>query len=287
MTISTHPFDWANGSGFSKKEQELIQQTYGLNLKELMVTGKIDNVRKVGKFGYNLAVGSSVEDIWSPGGIYTFRTTPTIVECLSASSDDDVDSGTGAQIVQLLGIYDNNGVRTYGTENIELQGTSPVDSVKSWWLVYSMKVVQRGTYNTNNTNAGVITCRVDGAGATMNEIPVDAIFGGTGTSFNTHYETAFNEHAFLYYVLTDKDTGKTVDLTAEIMTGVNDVTAPFTGLHLNQIIHRDIPNFMQWDLNTLPFYLPPHTHINFKGYSSGAGTAVSINYGMMVITEKA
>ena len=254
------------------------------DIEHWVVSGQLDYVRGVQKFGYNLALSNVAEDIHSIGGTLSHLTAAATLELISSDANDTI-SGTGARKVKIFGIIDVAGVWTYAEEEFDMNGTSATSaSSNSWLRVYRMRVTERGTYGGTGANAGTITCRVEGAGATLCEIPVDADFGGCGTSYTTHYSTAYNEHLFIYWVIVNKESGKTVDLSVRIRTNANDVTTPFTGGYFNQITHRDIPTFMQWDTQKIPFYVPPNSDFWFRGVA-GQSALVSINYAGLVFTH--
>jgi hypothetical protein len=284
MTLSVHPFDLADGTYSTNNERLLALSKACPDLEPLMAMGKVDNVRRVEKFGKNLSTDDNKQDIWDAGGLISHLTVSTEVEVLS-DSEDDADEGTGAQTVFIEGIRDVGGVWTYSSEILTMNGTTPVATTTKWFRLYRAIVATRGDYD--GSNAGTITVRVISGGATQCQIPVDPVFNGDGSSQNSHFTTAHNEHALIYYIIYNRDSAKTADINLRVRVLANSVATPFAGLCANVITHRDIPVAGYWDLSKLPLYFGPHSDIWFQAVTSAAqGGSLSVNYSMMVITEK-
>lgn len=59
------------------------------------------------KFGRNIAVGASQEDIWSPGTAYPWGTAPEAVRVASGGNANDTAAGTGIRSVTIQGLDEN------------------------------------------------------------------------------------------------------------------------------------------------------------------------------------
>ena len=96
---------------------------------ELQVSrGQIQGHERFCPFGFNDAVGSSAETIWSVGGTYTFPSTATAVTVVSASANDDGSpAGTGAQTVTIEGL-DSSYAKV--SETVTMNGTSDRKSTR-------------------------------------------------------------------------------------------------------------------------------------------------------------
>ena len=120
--------------------------------------GNVSGVVGVNKFGRNPDVdtGSTPEDIWLGGGVYTgFPTgTPEAVEVFSSSAND-TSAGTGARTIRITGLA-TSASTAYTTEDITMSGTTPVDSSGTWYRVNRVQVLTAGS---GQTNAGQITVR--------------------------------------------------------------------------------------------------------------------------------
>ena len=101
-------------------------------------------------FGYNGDIDTGTEDVWSAGGAYTFRATPTIPTIVSGSSDDDA-TDTWARTVRIMGL-DSDYMEF--TEDVALDGATPVTLANSYLRINQMIVLTAGT---GAINAGALT----------------------------------------------------------------------------------------------------------------------------------
>lgn len=114
---------------------------------------------KYGVYGHNPTPTVGV-DVWEGGTAYPFQLTAVQLEVLSASTNDGIN-GTGARTVKITGLDSNyNQI----SEIITLNGTSIVQSVNKYFRVNAFDDITAGS---GQTNAGDITLRVTGAGATQ------------------------------------------------------------------------------------------------------------------------
>lgn len=118
--------------------------------------GRISNVSYVDKFGRNSDIDVGDEDVWEGGGTYTGLPTgsPETVELFSSDANDTA-AGTGARTVRITGLLTSSST-AYTTEDITLNGTTPVTSVSSYYRVNRVQVLTAGG---GGENAGTITCR--------------------------------------------------------------------------------------------------------------------------------
>ena len=112
--------------------------------------GKRAGYSIVNKFGSNDAV-TTVEDVWSGGGVYTGFPTGSaeLVTVSSSVSGDDSDFE-----VTIYGLDANGALQS---EAITLDGTNLVDSANTYTRVFRGVITASGTSNTEFT-AGTITC---------------------------------------------------------------------------------------------------------------------------------
>ncbi len=107
-------------------------------------------------FGRNpdIDTGSTPEDIWNGGGLYTGQPT-TGADTLDVSSNSAADTaaGTGARTALLTGL-DASGAPQ--TETISFNGTTAVTTSSSWLRMADLDVLTAGT---GGENAGVITVK--------------------------------------------------------------------------------------------------------------------------------
>ncbi len=125
-----------------------------------VMRGLIGGQYIVSKFGENADVDAA-EDIWGGGGDYTGFPTASAenFEVFSSSANDTL-AGTGARTVRIFyfdddyNAFDANGAFLY--VDVNLNGTTGVDSGVSGMRVWRVKVTSSGS---GQTNAGDITVR--------------------------------------------------------------------------------------------------------------------------------
>jgi hypothetical protein len=144
------------GNGYLKSisaDALLMPAPYGATL------GRIAGHSRVAQYGHTPA-GTANTDVWEGGGLYPFQAAATVLEILSASASDTA-AGTGARTFTITGLDNNfNPI----SEVITLNGVTPVQTVNSYRRVNGLVIASAGS---GNTNAGDVTLRVTGAGATQ------------------------------------------------------------------------------------------------------------------------
>lgn len=114
-----------------------------------VIAGFIDNLTFYHTFGHNSAVGSSVETIWSEGGIYVYPSSASTMTVSSANAND-TSAGTGAQTVEVEGL--DSSYNEIG-ETIVMNGQTGVNSVHSYLRVFKIRVITAGS---GLQNAGIV-----------------------------------------------------------------------------------------------------------------------------------
>jgi hypothetical protein len=241
--------------------------------------GKYSGWDKVDKFGDYASVGTSLTDIWSTGGVLTYPTSAESLEILSSSAND-TSAGSGARIVEVQGLDANWDLQT---ENVTMNGTSAVSLSNTFIRVFRIRVVSRGTYNAGN--AGTITLRVSGGGATRGTIQFNATFGGLGTSQMSHYTVPNGKQALLTRLRATVEAAKPVNVYGLIRTNADDVSAPFLGNRFPPIILRSIQGNIIEEID-YPFLLPGKTDIKAQAFATSATTGfVSVSYQLLLIDD--
>ncbi|MCK5548295.1 MAG: hypothetical protein KAI64_04725 [Thermoplasmata archaeon] len=131
---------------------------------------------EIGKFGRNgdVDTGALPEDIWDAGGLYPFLAGPDSLEILS-SSVNDIDAGSGANLVEIEGLDANWDIKT---EIITMNGLGIVAIPGTFIRINRAKVLTSGALGSNE---GLITIRINGAGNILATIPVIANKGSGQT----------------------------------------------------------------------------------------------------------
>ena len=128
-----------------------------------VAAGIISGFTSIRKFGINIDIdtGTPPATIWrgSPA-LYPWQDSSFSAEVVSSSTADTSD-GTGARTVRIQGL---DADWNFQTEDITLNGQTAVDSALTWRRINRAFVLTAGS---GATNAGTITVRLDGAGATQ------------------------------------------------------------------------------------------------------------------------
>lgn len=103
--------------------------------------GRINGARTYNKFGSNSSVGTSIETVWTPGGLYPERTSAETVY-LSSTNVNDTAAGSGARKIWIQGLDSNyNEIE----EIVELNGQTGVVCTKQYIANYRMRVYEVGS----------------------------------------------------------------------------------------------------------------------------------------------
>jgi hypothetical protein len=120
-----------------------------------IANGEIQGVSGSFVFGRSTVLGATESVVWDGGGEYKFLTSAEKLTVVSSSVDDIMTTGTGAWNVRLVGL-DNNWDQI--EEIIELDGTTPVETLASFLRLNHAQVIDSGTDSTvADANIGTIT----------------------------------------------------------------------------------------------------------------------------------
>lgn len=121
--------------------------------------GRVGGYSRMAVYGHR-ATPIAGDDVWEGGGAYPLQAAATKLEILSASANDAA-AGTGARTFTIQGLDTNfNQI----SETITMNGVTPVQSANSYIRVNSLSIASSGS---GQVNAGDVTLRVTGAGATQ------------------------------------------------------------------------------------------------------------------------
>jgi hypothetical protein len=121
--------------------------------------GRVGGHSRMAVYGHR-ATPVAGDDIWEGGGAYPLQSSATKLEILSASANDTA-AGTGARTFTISGL-DANLVPF--SETVTMNGVTPVQTVNSYLRVNGLTIASSGS---GGVNAGDVTLRVTGAGATQ------------------------------------------------------------------------------------------------------------------------
>lgn len=115
---------------------------------------QIDNIPWV-RSGINPNIGATPTDFWAVGGAQVFPSAPGTISLVSTSALDTA-AGTGAQTIRVYGL---DVTYTRITEDVPLNGTTPVVSTASFLRVTRIESVAVGS---TGFNQGTITGTIGG-----------------------------------------------------------------------------------------------------------------------------
>lgn len=169
------------------------------------------------KFGQNLAVGTSVEDIQSQGGTLIFLQSAELIT-ISSDNAGDTLAGANATSVLIVGLDENF---TEISEIVNLSGTTNINTIQEFIRVNIMSVDGVGTYGFSN--AGIITGISAVSLTTQIEIPT-----GEGQSKTTHFTVPAGQNLIITAFRVTMDTGKEVDIVFKVRENADDITSPMS-----------------------------------------------------------
>lgn len=213
-----------DGSGTAIDPYVSIHGDYWLECSK----GNIKGCSVIHKMGHSDTIGTSVAPITS-GNIYQ---TPTVLTSLEVVSSDanDTTAGSGGQTVIFEGLCAG---WLECSEEVELNGTTAVDLVNTYYRIYRGYVSRSGTYaiGTVGSHAGDLTLRVDGGGATWAKInsSVSADFDLSQTEIGV-YTVPKGKTAYIGNIYIHVETNKVVDIYLFKRCDADDVTTPYSGI---------------------------------------------------------
>lgn len=219
------------------------------------------------KFGYNVAAGTSQEEVWNVGGIESYLSTAEKMNIVSTSTNDDGDpAGTGAQTLTIYGL-DNDWSEI--NETVTLNGQTNVLTTNSYLRVFRMIV---NTAGSTGSNVGVITASAQTSASTHAQI---------NATDNQTLKINFSAPAGKYVLITGAEIGTAKNKDVEIRFKIRPFGETFqTKKVLN--FYQATVSFEQF----LPILIPPKSDITITAVT-GAGTAeVSTNIDYLLIDSR-
>lgn len=251
---------------------------------EMMIAAgrKCTGYEIVHKFGANDDVDTSLEDIWSTGGIYPWLTTATTLEVISDDANDTA-AGTGAREVIIQGLDSNfNEIQ----EAVATNGLSASSSTTLSFLRPQRALVSLcGIYSTASSggNLGNLTIRASSGGATHLLINVEEGIG-IGESEVARYTVPTGKIVYINNIAFSVDGTKTANVYFRQRQNADNVTAPYTAPRL---ITKRIGLSGTYDQRiTIPFGpCPPKTDIWASAVAAANNTAISCEFTLLVLDE--
>ncbi len=236
---------------------------------DFIKTDKTDKFKIIHKFGANFAIGTSIEDIQSNGGIYNWPTLPFKVEVVSTDADDTA-GGNGARSVIVEGLKFDGANLIEDSEEIATNGLIPVLGLIDWFRINRAFIEKSGVYasTTSLSQQGTINVQTEGAGEIHAQLALDTI--GFGQSLIARFSLPSNAFGYLQLISAFPDSAKPVRYFLFQRKNSNITSAPFTA---KRIVINFPPITEPATLSPQnPVEFTPNTDIWFSGIGSTGST---------------
>ncbi len=231
-----------------------------------IVTGKRADQTAESILGRNVAVSSTLQDVWDAGGELVYPTAAEQWEIVSTDAAD-TSAGTGARTV-LIQYLDDAYVEQI--EVLTMNGTTAVDFIALDAFRFRRALVI--TAGTGAINAGDITIRPSGGGDTRGQIKA-----GNGNSLDGHYTVPADKAAYLMFVYSNIEKGEDADILLRSTLsdgGIFSIRFPIS-MYQNSVVSK--------------VELPPRFHeksdLKLTAVSTNINTKVSVALQFVIIDE--
>lgn len=220
------------------------------------------------KFGYNADVGTSYEDIWSPGGSISFLSSASLINIVSDSVEDKgtATAGTGARTIRIEGLDGNyNKI----TEDITLNGTSSVQTTNEFLRVYR---AYNTTVGTSGVNLGTIS--ITAATGDSLQSSIEALRGQTLMTIYTVRDGYYGLITQLNLSVGGSDSAE-VELRTINQNGASRIKY-IHNLGTGSIVNIDL------GITSSPILLDPKTDVLVRGKKTGTGGSTTISSSFVI-----
>jgi hypothetical protein len=257
----------------------LYSGQFSRQVRDMIAFGAVKGWSVVQKFGHIDDLGSSLEDVWATGGIYSYPTSASTLEAISTSTNDTA-AGSGARTLRVEGL-DANFEEI--SEDITMNGTSATTATTAAFLrVNRAYVLTTGTYGTGS--AGNITIRISSAGATqatINNVTADTIAWDYGQTQLARYTVPAGKIAFMSKVTVQAEANKRADIAMYQRQNADTVSAPFSARRVFYS-SEGLSNFAEQEFDG-PIFFPEKTDIITQArLASGANGRVTVTFALFI-----
>jgi hypothetical protein len=219
------------------------------------------------KFGRNPDIDQTEETVWEGGGTYTFDATAQSLEIVSSNANDS-SGGSGARTITLLGL---DSTYTSLTQVVTLNGTNAVAIAGRWLRVFRASVTTAGT---GGVNAGTLTVRLSGGGATRL-----VIGAGNGQTLMAVYTIPAGKTGYMVHYYASLNTA--TPATAASMDA-RLFTRPSTGvLNLKQQ-QASMAGLLMYDFG-VPFAITEKTDVYLNASTSSNNSDVCGGFDIILV----
>ena len=224
------------------------------------------------KFGLNDAVGASLADIRTEGGVYVWPLAATTLEVISTDAGDTA-AGLGARSIRLFGV---DALLNAIDELVVTNGTLASNPTsKSFFRFYRGIIEDAGVYANSDTgsNLGTITIRSSGVGQTHGVIDITNRLGRTEIGAFT---IPAGKVGLLNSFLLNVDSNFTARVFMWLRPRADVVSTPFSARHLRFALGGFTGHFA-WKPKA-PLLIDEKTDIWWSAIASGAGASISVDF---------
>ena len=236
---------------------------------ELQVSrGQIQGHERFCPFGFNSAVGTSAETMWTAGATYTFPSTATALTVVSSSTDDDGSpAGTGARTVTIIGL---DADYAEVSETVTMNGTSAVTTTQTFLRVNEAYVA---TCGSTGSNVGAITI------ANTTPVTLAEIVATAGIAQQCVYTVPANKKAYITRYMVSSYNSATTGSAAQIWF------KPYGGANMLATTVRIPGNGAFTCEADYPFPLTAKSDIEMRGVTYSGSANMSGQLQMVIIKE--
>ena len=241
--------------------------------------GAIPGMASVNKYGRATNVDAVVTDIWDRANATADQdvwVAPTAARVHALVSDDDTDDkagGSGAVTIRVYGLTDWDTAEA--TEDVALDGTTPVNTVNSYVIIHRMHVV-------GSVNTGIIT-----ATAASDDTVTAEILAAAGQTQMAIYGVPSTQTAYIGRLYANFNSAggatKSVDIALLANSDPDDQLANFRIRHTFGLFSDGTSAF------SIPYWVPKvfagPAIIKVQAVGSAADLDVSAGFDLVLVTN--
>jgi len=231
--------------------------------------GQVDGHSQTLVSGYNGAVGTSYETIWTESTIYVYPASATVIK-ISSSDANDTSAGTGARTATIFGL---DGSYNQISETVSLSGQTAVNTTNSYLRVFHLMV---NTAGSGGQAAGTIYA---GVGTVTSGVPatVYGVYSANGGSTACIYTIPAGYTGYIFDFLVA--TGCT---TANAFTNIGLYNRPVGGVFDNTLQGRCANGGAFAIPLNYPLSFTEKTDLEVRA-SATTSSSVSANFSVVII----
>ena len=235
-----------------------------------VVRGQVDGHSQVLVSGYNTAVGTSYETIWSESSIYVYPASASVMEISSSNASDTV-AGTGARTVTIYGL---DGNYNQINETVSLNGQTAVNTTNSYLRVFHLMV---NTAGSGGAAAGTIYAGT-GTVTTGKPANVYGVYTADGGSTACIYTIPAGYTGYIFDFLVSS-----AITTANAFSSIGLYARPYGGVFDNTIQGRCANGGAFVIPLNYPIAFSEKSDIEVRALSSSASANVTANFSIVII----